>query len=1304
MNRTRMETNGGSGFPRNSEISLVKLKSKESLPPTKTSNGDDHAQSQNLAPLSSAEALPNWPPKVNGGPKLEIDKLAFKRNPSIEPKPRTTEIDIIGVPAIGGDPEKTWMPEAKFAQENASSPRGSEVKSAFMSMALVTPAYSQSPSKQSTMKSLNRMDPPWITGGIRKDLHMARVLLYDHGFPKDGDTLKQLANRLLDNIGKLRSIEGESRPLFFICHSTGGLVVKIALNEARRCRDPILHDCYGVTFFATPHRGSSYLSQPGFSTSIRGIMGLSRELPISITKQLEPDHHSLQQIGKDFKALATDLKVWTFFETLDSDLTSPDQGKPFHAPITSIKSAILNLRNETVYPLMSTHTKCAAFGSENVHTKESYLQALAASVKKACELSKTIHSELNLEERIEVEINGFYEGTTMTPKNELPIRVWSTNRSMQDFMRDGPTKLLEERRAEASVAPVVRQYLRHDTRARSLLQDQITFSDKDKGNSVNPKSTLKLNLFKRGSSPPPLSRRGRALKDEDQSKPLADTIGMKKTAPSPPTLVMTTDADNDIDTSAAISADVEARVDLNSSPPLIQSTSSRSGLLNTQPRASSDQWLANPDHRFGIIPTLQPPPIESQIVTDNIATRSGPLRRHSEAQPSHISFLSPPGAAGIHRNKSSSSLGLQGNESAVTTIPLPLQDPSSSKLKLKWIHVPFNNPTWVQDVLARISVEKGPDIHSRMLDAEHWHSKHMRGRHQEHHHACYLKPHCSFFGLENVSPKLDIGPVDINHVQMCLYLPYLHFDTYKVLVKRRALVKQRLKQGRSRPVPQKVAKFDSEEFQVLWQYLGHDPPINVRRTLDQFGYPSLLDTRARDDDQMLYKMTKERFVNSDLDTDHSSYGENKAAQKTRKVHEDEEEEDDEIDENSAGSDSPSDSDIMSDDDVLDGNVLMVDQLWLWIIDSVNDKKFANSLQRAGLKTDGRLYQQADLRNSIFNEVNADLTSRCENAYDLAALVALHAVTILFERTSHPDLEVFRTFEEAISILSFRARGFRDKAEDIDDLRTTSIRAKHRREGQVAEKQNRDNTSALLELRDIEDELNTLKILFTSQTTEIKNMLEIYEKRELTTNGLMFLKSAEDYLEEYTQHVERMIESVRSTRDDLPLSFFTGLFGMNVQEWGGGDFLPLRTVGVIASMTPFPIRTKKKIALTSPTPTVPTSSALISLALIVAWSTRIRRLFQSIGATFTHLYVTIHGHISKTINNIFDSKKTSGKRSKIRGLRQRKKKRRLEKERTRSQDEDWDFWGSHKERREKDYKMPSQNRKSGFGMAAGVGGK
>ncbi len=84
-----------------------------------------------------------------------------------------------------------------------------------------------------------------------------------------------------------------------------------------------------------------------------------------------------------------------------------------------------------------------------------------------------------------------------------------------------------------------------------------------------------------------------------------------------------------------------------------------------------------------------------------------------------------------------------------------------------------------------------------------------------------------------------------------LFLPFLHFDSYRNLIRRREIVKSRLRQGRTRPVPQAVAKLESLELQVIWEFLGYDPPVNCRRTLDQYGYPSLHDTRARDDDQML---------------------------------------------------------------------------------------------------------------------------------------------------------------------------------------------------------------------------------------------------------------------------------------------------------------------------------------------------------------------------------------------------------------------------------------------------------------------
>ena len=63
-----------------------------------------------------------------------------------------------------------------------------------------------------------------------------------------------------------------------------------------------------------------------------------------------------------------------------------------------------------------------------------------------------------------------------------------------------------------------------------------------------------------------------------------------------------------------------------------------------------------------------------------------------------------------------------------------------------------------------------------------------------------------------------------------------------------------------------------------------------------------------------------------------------------------------------------------------------------------------------------MFQQGDLRNSVYNELNGDLTGKTDNALDLAAFIAFHAVTVLLDRTSHPDLEIFRIFEEAIGML------------------------------------------------------------------------------------------------------------------------------------------------------------------------------------------------------------------------------------------------------------------------------------------------
>lgn len=255
------------------------------------------------------------------------------------------------------------------------------------------------------------------------------------------------------------------------------------------------------------------------------------------------------------------------------------------------------------------------------------------------------------------------------------------------------------------------------------------------------------------------------------------------------------------------------------------------------------------------------------------------------------------------------------------------------------------------------------------------------------------------------------GPGD-GSLFVTTFFPYLHFDSYKRLIRRRDLIIQRLKQGRARPIPESVSKSESLELQVIWEYLANDPPVNCRRTLDQFGYPSLRDTRSRDDDQMLYKLTKERGCQAGRPDLSSQWSSSEGTTWRERL----------IGRNKR-------DDEVGEEDVLNGNVLMVDQLWLWSINgrcfcSEGTKGCANILdtlltcfpKREGDLIEGPLYQQADLRDSIFNEVNVDLARQCETSLDLAALAVLHASTVLLDRASHPDLEVFRIFEEAISVL------------------------------------------------------------------------------------------------------------------------------------------------------------------------------------------------------------------------------------------------------------------------------------------------
>ncbi|ORY72099.1 uncharacterized protein BCR38DRAFT_480569 [Pseudomassariella vexata] len=1210
-----------------------------------------------------------------------------------------TKVDIIAVPCIGAPPVETWVRDPLPTNGYFGGPSRADIERDPSTFA--KPVLESSVLSPAIDRHLPKAQHLWIRHGIKKEVNTARVLLYRHRKLYEGLTLDEMADDLLKHICQMREGTPASRPFFFICHSIGGLVAKLALVKASKMGNMrwIIFDCHGMTFFATPHRGSSYMSMPNLRESMQHLLDLPQPLPRSITDGLRLNHRSLLDMHDVFTDIASEMHIWTFYETIDSQLSGFGAGDldevHFSAPIASIKSSIVGSRHEQALSLESDHARCPSFGINNISTMHSYLIDLGRAVRKAQELSsKWVHTPLKLADNVKLELIGFYDDPD--PDSESDVRLYSSKHYLNEFLDKGPENCLRERLNTVAAKP------RRLTLRPSQLPSSSSSGFHLSSGALGIWSTMQDMGQKLFNGPPSRSQ----VRSPDRAG-----------RPGSPQIVVTSDGLSrppPVGASNSMPASVPSRsrgltVPSLSTPgfnrPSRSSSLSKRTDSNETARTLSDPTATDVSPR-----TVGPVPIDQSVTHD--------------------------AAPGLDENDYDPGSKVRGHHvsqaSALEDLTAGFSRPDPNKRKFMWIHLPFNNPHWVKSIFDKLS-ETQHQSYSKLLQNDYWVNRQVQGRHAQAH-ASYVKPGCGFVASESHSPRPSSpsfsgrsSPTP-SPTHLYLHLPYLHFDTYINIVRRRNIIKRRLRHGRARPVPKNVAEKESLELRVIWEYVGHDPPFNTRRTLDQYGYPSLQDTYARDDDQILYKLTKEQ-VTMPFSDKRDIFGTRAEKQ----------------DANSATSpasrlesvanklvnadvlsrlDSDSDSDSDLEDDILDGNVLMVDQLWLWAVDTTTLTTFFP--KRESHPTEGPMFQQADLRNSVYNELNGDLTGRCENALDLAAFITLHAVTVLLDRTSHPDLEIFRIFEEAIGVLiermtsslkRFRMQTFRDKMQDSDssdmeENRSSSIKKRHKRELEQAERENREHTSAVLELRDMDDELNTMKKLFDQQTTAIEDMRALYDKPELqehTHNGQKFLDEALIRLDEYRKQTTDMLERIDTTRKDyekllemvqrqaqvdevrwsrlqtelastqnlsvmifttftvifLPLSFFTSLFGMNTKEWGGDDGNKNVTLGTIGAIS------------------LPSSAFLIAASLVAAFSSRVQAAFRAI-------FKYSRSGVEKTKGRLARMRTKKAKEAKEK---RRKMREDMAARRRRKKERGYDFWEQVREERRSEYQIPELNRKT-----------
>ena len=108
----------------------------------------------------------------------------------------------------------------------------------------------------------------------------------------------------------------EERPIVFVAHSLGGIIVKRALVEAKLddTYKSLREATYGIAFFGTPHRGGNYAKLGDIAASI--TRGLLRNPSNTFMEALKKDSLFSDTLVEDFRHQLEDYYVLSFYETL----------------------------------------------------------------------------------------------------------------------------------------------------------------------------------------------------------------------------------------------------------------------------------------------------------------------------------------------------------------------------------------------------------------------------------------------------------------------------------------------------------------------------------------------------------------------------------------------------------------------------------------------------------------------------------------------------------------------------------------------------------------------------------------------------------------------------------------------------------------------------------------------------------------------------------------------------------------------------------------------------------------------------
>ncbi|KAL9023532.1 MAG: hypothetical protein Q9196_007145, partial [Gyalolechia fulgens] len=204
-------------------------------------------------------------------------------------------------------------------------------------------------------------------------------------FAKAVVDVEDVADMLLDWIeGRCDSDQERSRPLIFVAHSLGGIVVKKAIiraHERSQHYGALLQSIHGIVFMGVPHRGADSARWASLVANILQVGQLGLGTNTNFVEALKRNSPTFSDISRQFVERATLLTIRTFFET----------ERWGNQVIVDKDSAVLNLPNEIATGVPQTnHSTICKF--EHVDSQKYY--PVWNAVKKLCQCAlSTKHTD-----------------------------------------------------------------------------------------------------------------------------------------------------------------------------------------------------------------------------------------------------------------------------------------------------------------------------------------------------------------------------------------------------------------------------------------------------------------------------------------------------------------------------------------------------------------------------------------------------------------------------------------------------------------------------------------------------------------------------------------------------------------------------------------------------------------------------------------------------------------------------------------------------------------------------------------------